>query len=483
MSPALALLVLSAVPGAGLPNLDFATGDLAHWTGEGFSVAPAGGVTSADTRGREGLLHRTFTVPAGVSLIRFRAAAVRPAGTNPGEALDVILEAAGRKIVPRLVRQGEGWVKAPVLLPPADGRPREHAWDVEKLAGRQVRIALVDSDPRPGCHVVCSGFEVLTRDEVNLPAFAEAVRKLEGTHKLRRLSRYTSAHFVAYSNANEAYTEYRLKNCETIHALFFEHFRKRGFDVVAPVEKMMVVVFDTQEGFEAYLGREMSSAVTGVYHTPSNRLVVYDYGTNRSFVEGKKFFDSEARRGRTDLDRERRIVTFGRHVAERRNDTNISTVMHEVAHQLSFNCGLLRRGGDAPLWLVEGLAVYCESTVGGAWQGIGEANPLRASVLARQVKGDGSFLPLRALVASDDWFRKAKLVNEVLLGYSQSWALFRMLMEEEPARLKAYLKTIRDRQTPDRRLTDFAVAFGPDLKKLERRYQAYLRKIARNEAK
>ena len=100
----------------------------------------------------------------------------------------------------------------------------------------------------------------------------------------------------------------------------------------------------------------------------------------------------------------------------------------------------------------------------------------------RVVTGDAE-TTLRGLVASDDWIRKATLVDQVLLGYSQSWALFRMLMEEEPDKLKAYLKTIHERRTPDRRLADFAVAFGTDFAKLERRYQGFMRTIAKNEAK
>ena len=173
-----------------------------------------------------------------------------------------------------------------MLLPPENGKPREYVWNVEKHAGRRVRIALIDSDARAGCHVVCSGFKIVTRDEINGREFAEVVRQLESKHKLRRLSRYTSTHFMAYSNANEADTEYRLYNCETIHAVFFKHFRKRGFDAAEPVEKMMVALFDTQTGFEAYLGQQLGSAVTGVYHTPTNRLVVYDYGTNSAFMAG-----------------------------------------------------------------------------------------------------------------------------------------------------------------------------------------------------
>jgi hypothetical protein len=434
-------------------------------------------------KGRTALLHRTIRVPAGASLIRFTAAAVRPDDVDPDGTLDIVLEAAGREFLPRLIWERGAWSRSHRLLPGEKGKPREYAWNVEKHAGRVVRIALIDSDARPGCHVVCSGFEVVTRDEINDRAFAEAMQKLETRHTLRRMKRYTSDHFLAYSNANAGYTEYRLDNCETIHADFFKHFRKRGFAVAAPAEKMMVVLFDTQTGFEAYLGRSMPSAVTGIYHRTSNRLVVYDFATNRAFAEGTRRLAREAKRGSSDLDRERRSVSVRRYVHESSKDANISTIMHEVAHQLSFNGGLLNRDGDVPVWLAEGLAVYCESTVGGAWQGIGESNPQRAGVLAGPARGKGEFLSVRSLVENDDWLHKSRRVEQALLGYSQSWALFRMLMEQQPAKLSAYLKTIYARRTPDHRLTDFASAFGPDLAKLEKRYQGYMRSIVNREAK
>ena len=44
-----------------------------------------------------------------------------------------------------------------------------------------------------------------------------------------------------------------------------------------------------------------------------------------------------------------------------------------------------------------------------------------------------------------------------LLGYAQSWALFRMLMEERPKQMRAYLTLIWDRRTSEHRLTDFGI--------------------------
>ncbi len=483
----LIVALVAAAPVPSLANLDFSSGDLRHWQGEGFTatVVEATRQVSSRDRGkkRTALLHRTFEVPAGAREVRFWAAAVRASRQpeRPEGKLDIVLEAANREFLPRRVRAGQRWRAAPVLLAADNGSLREYAWDVSRHNGRPVRIALIDSDDRPGCHVVCTGFEVLDADEVNAREFTATVRQLERQHRLARLRRCGSKHFLAMSNADDVQTEYRLDHCETIHASFFRHFRRRGFDARRPAEKLMVAIFNSQAGFEAYLGQKMLSAVTGLYHPATNRLIVYDYATNRNFVAGKKRLDDEAKRG-SDLEREWKIVVFGRFVRDRRDDTNLSTMMHEVAHQLSFNSGLLNRDGDVPVWLAEGLAVYCESTVAGAWQGIGEPNPHRAGVLAGPARGRGAFLPLRALVENDDWIRKATTVDRVVLGYSQSWALFRLLIEEKPAKLRAYLKMIHDRRTAERRLLDFTAAFG-SLAKLERRYRAYLREIVRDEVK
>jgi hypothetical protein len=135
------------------------------------------------------------------------------------------------------------------------------------------------------------------------------------------------------------------------------------------------------------------------------------------------------------------------------------------------------------VWVVEGLACYCEATVNGAWQGLGEANPVRANTLAGPAQGKGAFLPLRALVADDDWLRKAPNTQQLVLGYAQSWALFSFLMREHPDRLRRYLVLIYPRRTPEHRLTDFAQAFGADLRGLERRYQEYLREVVRRQAR
>jgi hypothetical protein len=488
-----AAALLAVLPAATepYPNLDFRTGSLDHWTGHGFYLSPASGrgpsasfaVCSSDCGpdGRKSLLYRTFVVPQGAAAIRFRAAAVRGKDLEPDGRLDVVLEAAQRRFIPKQVRTASGWAAAPRLLASAGGKPHEYQWDVGDLAGQAVRIAILDDDDRPGCYVFCTGFRFVPRDEGDGREFADFMRKLARDRNLAPMTRLDSKHFMAVGNADDAFIEGCLYHCETIYPAFFDHFRRKGFAVREPAGRLMVAVFDTQAGFEAYVGRPLGASVRGFFHTPTNRLVVYDFGTNREFLDSKARAQREAWNVADGLERQRLLSSFNRWAQHVRTDANISTVMHEVAHQLSFNCGLLNRDAAAPIWLVEGLACYCEPADGGGWRGIGGANPSRAAALAAVLKQNGSFLTLRELVESDDWLRKASSTREVVNGYAQSWALFSLLMEERPREMKKYLSLIYTRRAPEQRLADFTQAFGTDLAGLEKRYQTYLRDAARAE--
>lgn len=320
----------------------------------------------------------------------------------------------------------------------------------------------------PGQAARAAADEAATRD------FARHMLALQGKHGLAPFARYDSKRFIALSNAGEDFTARRLRECEVLYDHFYRHFRRKGFALHAPDHKLMLAVFDSPAGFEAYLDRKMAAGVTGVYHPGSNRLVLYDLGRSpvllaeraRALEGGKRLGPGPQRAGYAE--------TVERVLGEAARDAALGTTMHEVAHQLSFNSGLLNRAGDVPLWLAEGLACYCESTEGGDWQPPGSPNLMRADDLRGPVGGRGRLVPLRTLLTADDW----RSDGRVQVGYAQSWALFRLLMHERPRSLRRYLALIHERRTPDHRLTDFAEAFGPDLAALERRYRDYLRELA-----
>src|SRR5262249_44382830 len=150
-------------------------------------------------------------------------------------------------------------------------------------AGQTLRLALIDEDKRPGCHVFASGFRFQTGDEFESRDFEEFMVKLSQDHKLPPMAWFESPRFKALSCAEDDFSKLRLGNCELNYDLFLEHFTKKGFRLHEPSEKLMVAVFDSQAGFSAYVGLQMPPGVTGLYHPKSNRLVVYDFGQNEAF--------------------------------------------------------------------------------------------------------------------------------------------------------------------------------------------------------
>src|SRR5262249_37855296 len=153
--------------------------------------------------------------------------------------LDVLLLASGQRILPKHVRTSSGWKETAHILYCPERKAREYVWHLESYVGQTLRIALLDEDRRPGCHLFCSGFRIWPASQLEVREFAQLMVRLTEEHQLLPVSRYDSKHFVALSNADDAFTEARLQNCELIHSLFFDHFRTRCFPVKEPVGKLM----------------------------------------------------------------------------------------------------------------------------------------------------------------------------------------------------------------------------------------------------
>jgi hypothetical protein len=474
------LCSLTAAPPGDTSNLDFSAGAIVGWDGTGFTLLTQSGAYSVSSKdpaaaGHVAFLHRAFIVPANAGIIRFKASAVRPAHCEANNRLDVVLFAAGKRALPKEVRTAAGWKQAS-LLPPENGETREYIWPVAAHAGQWLRVVLLDDDERPGCHVQCSGFQIQTQSEFEETEFGKDMEGLAARHKLPTVLPYGSPHFTAMSNADENFSETRLKFCETMYSLFYDHFRQKGFTLFSPASKLQVSMFDSQAGFEAYMGQKMPAEVTGLYQLRNNRFVMYDYGRNERFVSKTQEALRVGQKIHLQMDRLRYLDTVQRKARDYRTDANIATIMHEVAHQLSFNSGMLNRHGDVPLWLAEGLACYCEATANGSWQGIGEINPQRVRSLADAGRAKAPLHSLHDLIACDRWLRGSDS-KSILLGYAQSWALFRFLIERQPERLRAYCALIYPQRISERRLADFQQAFGHDLAALENQYKAYVKDL------
>src|SRR5262249_15349742 len=191
-------------------------------------------------------------------------------------------------------------------------------------------------------------FQIERLDDFQGREFSRFMVGLAEKHQLAPMTRYDSRHFIALSNADEGYSERRLRDGELLYSFFFDHFRRQGFALRAPPARLMMAIFDSQAGYDAYLGRRQSPLIVGFYHIASNRFVVYDYGQNEVHLSRKSQAEQRGRRIDSQLDRQRYLESVQRLAQESRTDANIRTVMHEVSHQLSWNCGLFNRDADVP---------------------------------------------------------------------------------------------------------------------------------------
>lgn len=480
-------LALALYPGQSPPawNLDLHTATLKGWEGDGFYLTTADprgpsrnlGVCSSDGGNprRTGQLRYVFIVPPNAGLLRCTAYAARKEGTSSDGRLEILVAGAENTPLPKRVRTDQGWVPGSTLLPKWQGKAREYAWNLAPHVGQTLQVVLTDTDDRPGCHLFASGFRFAAEEDFESQEFVRHMQILRRDHQLAPLSRFDSKRFTALSNAGEAYTVQRLRNCELIYDLFFNHFKAKGFSLRPPPGRLMLAVFDSPKGFEAYLGQKMPADITGIYHPGTNRLVIYDLASNTHLL-ARRDKALEGKRFSSDRQRQLFLDALDRWAKDTSRDLNTTTIMHEAAHQLSFNCGLLNRNGHVPAWLAEGLACYCEPTDQGDWQGLGKPNLQRIDDLRNQLnqlKGRGKLIPLETLLRSDDWRLND---NAALLGYAQGWALFHLLMTDYRSELRTYLQLLESRRTPDHRLADFGEVFG-DLRAFDLRYQGYIREL------
>ncbi len=467
---AMALLSLSL----GQSNLDFSKKSLEKWDGQGFAYTNADvGAWSHDAVAvqRKGMVRYLFAIPNQAIRITFRAYAKTEQG-DPDQRLEVVLASKNNVPLARRVKTSTGWREAPQLLSSWIGKPREYSWDVTALAGQTAQIVLIDNDNRPGHYVFAGDFRIHASAplEPNLDAdFTRFMLELRKKRNLSPFARFDSKRYVAISNASEDFTKERLQNCEIFYDHFVSHFQKQGFTVTPPTQRLMLAIFEDHNGFDAYFGQIMPAGIAGVYHTPTNRLVLYDLKENRAIAASKKNALSQGMRINDVVQKWAYVETTVRKFNDISNDLNLSTTMHECAHLIAFNCGLLQHDGDAACWVVEGMATYCEATDQGDWTSLGGPNPMRIRDL---MHARGKHIPLIDLVRNDDWRNTSRVIS----GYAQSWALFHMLFRENPQQLRSYLKGTATRKTSEHRLGDFQEAFG-SLESLQQRHVAYIQRM------
>jgi hypothetical protein len=236
---ALLLSVSAADPKGASDNLDFSAGKLTSWQGNGFYVTTATGngptvrfgVCSSDNgvSGRMANLERTFSVPPEGGILRCTAFAEVIAAGSPDGKLDVLVVGPDEREIPKRVFLGRSWTPTQYVLTAVKQRPQEYQWDLAAYRGKTVRIVLKDEDARPRCYLFCGGFHLVAASAFEGLEFGQFMVRLAEKHDLAPMTRYDTKHFAAITNADEAFSEMHLRNCETIYAAFYDHFRDKGF--------------------------------------------------------------------------------------------------------------------------------------------------------------------------------------------------------------------------------------------------------------
>jgi hypothetical protein len=141
---------------------------------------------------------------------------------------------------------------------------------------------------------------------------------------------------------------------------------------------------------------------------------------------------------------------------------------------LTFNTGLLRRGGDVPISIMEGLARYGEVRKPVGRTPPGQINRMCLQDLAQTRRVP--WISVAALLEDDGLVQGTAGAQAKLLAYAEAWLLVHYLMNE-PSRtiaFRGYLAAIRDRTRADRdeRLADARQHLG-DLDRLNQDLRQY----------
>lgn len=225
--------------------------------------------------------------------------------------------------------------------------------------------------------------------------------------------------------------------------------------VEPPRHKLAVLVFGTYGQFRARQ-RSLGSTdedVLGFYDPSGNRAVFFDLATYPPIVQL-----------RAEIERCERVASSRRSrlIAKLRLSTEAllaKVIQHEAAHQIHFSVELFPASGEAPTWLVEGLAQMSELPFveRGATFEL-STNHYRLYEFTELHGEDGSLLDdLERIVADDPWRGGA--------DYSLSWALTNYLYKRQRARFACYLRQITTQRepiarTPAARRREFERFFG-----------------------
>ena len=283
-----------------------------------------------------------------------------------------------------------------------------------------------------------------SRPQLTQPEEIAEVNAVAKKAELGTFIHVPKGHFLGLGDAPKEFCEAALGICESEATAFLEYFNKRGFKLALPERSMTVITLKDKGSYQAFSGDDPGANVGGHYDVNTNRLVMFDFRSRRA-----------------ELGANPELI-------------NRIALVHETAHLLAYNTGLLSREADNPDWVSEGLAIYCE-----LWQrskparAIGGVNGPWLTELRKAKQPGAAWLSVHDLIVDDKAIWDPDTQS---LAYAESWLLVHYLMKTEPEKFRAYLADLKNATQETNRVEQFEAIFGPT-KKVGEQVDRYLKRL------
>ncbi|MGQ9822751.1 MAG: DUF1570 domain-containing protein [Thermogutta sp.] len=274
---------------------------------------------------------------------------------------------------------------------------------------------------------------------------------------------HRTSHYVILHNASREYVRWCGGLLERLYASFTNYFTRRGVQLSEPQFPLVVIVFANQAQYVEHCREEVGPAVTqikGHFNLQTNVVTTYDLTGSGGTVSA---------------------LELARSLARPEVQQNIATVVHEAAHQLANNCGLLQRWNDTPQWLNEGLAMFFETPDlrgSRAVTSVGLVNTARLaqfrSYLSRRPADS-----LQTLLRDDQRLQNTDTATD---AYAESWALVYFLLLQRPREFTAYLERLVSKPPliyadAEQRIQDFRETVDKDLEKFDASFVRFISRL------
>ena len=281
---------------------------------------------------------------------------------------------------------------------------------------------------------------------------------------------YQSKHYVVVFNTTRKYAQWCSSLLERLQRGFLAYWKKQGLELHDPETPLAVVVFGDKAAYMEYAREELGTAAgsaIGFYSLKTNRITMYDLPGMQALRR------EETRRGS--------MHDISAMLSKPDAAPLVATIVHEATHQIAFNCGMQKRFADNPVWLGEGLAMFCETPdlySNRSWSGIGKINYERWDRYRENANNDQTGT-IRDLVVSDDRIRNPRTAVD---AYAEAWAWTYFLITWHTDEYVKYVKRLSEKpllslDDKKTRLTDFTKHFGTDFVKLEDEFYRRMSRI------